>query len=141
VSQRTCNAFGATCARGTSGKIEYIKASTEKKKSLAYRRIIPLTIWKMPIYGVHGRGCTLLVKCFYRSSPTGTGCYFFPDWAAGGSAAAWLYIVGSVGFLYVDVLEFITFTEDPWLRFNISISATGWVDSPLLLGPREKTQT
>ena len=92
----------------------------------------------MPIYGVHGRGCTLLVKCFYRSSPTGTGCYFFPDWAAGGSAAAWLYIVGSVGFLYVDVLEFITFTEDPWLRFNISISATGWVDSPLIVRPTSK---
>lgn len=38
---------------------------------------------------------------------------------------AWLYTIGSMGFLSVDVQEFYTFTEDPWLRFNIFCSAFG----------------
>lgn len=42
-----------------------------------------------------------------------------------GNFSAWLYIIGSAGFLYVDVLEFFTFTEDKWLRVNISMSMTG----------------
>ena len=33
--------------------------------------------------------------------------------------------VGSLGFLYVDVLEFFTFTDDAWLRANIAMSAVG----------------
>ena len=37
----------------------------------------------------------------------------------------WLYVIGSVGFLTVDLLEFFTFTTDKTLRFNISLSATG----------------
>ena len=36
-----------------------------------------------------------------------------------------LYTVGSLGFLLVDVLEFFTFTEEAFLRLNISISAMG----------------
>jgi hypothetical protein len=36
-----------------------------------------------------------------------------------------LYTLGSCGFLYVDVLEFFTFTDDFWLRCNITMSATG----------------
>ncbi len=39
--------------------------------------------------------------------------------------SAILYTIGSVGFLVVDLLEFVTFTT-PWrLRFNIFLSATG----------------
>jgi len=55
----------------------------------------------------------------------GTSCYYYPDWVNGGEDAAWLYIIGSCGFLTVDVMEFFTFTEDFWLRLNISMSATG----------------
>eukprot|EP01041_Mallomonas_annulata_P003270 gene3270-6473_t len=55
----------------------------------------------------------------------GTSCYYYPDWAAGGWIAGWLYIIGSIGFLSVDVLEFFTFTEEFWLRLNISMSAFG----------------
>ena len=55
----------------------------------------------------------------------GTSCYFYPDWEAGGEVAGWLYTLGSCGFLYVDVLEYFTFTDDLWLRRNISMSAMG----------------
>jgi hypothetical protein len=55
----------------------------------------------------------------------GTTCYFFPDWQQGAAVGAWLYTIGSCGFLTVDVLEFFTFTKDPWLRANIAMSATG----------------
>ena len=37
----------------------------------------------------------------------------------------WLYTIGSCGFLFVDVQEFFTFTDDPILRFNIACSAFG----------------
>ena len=42
-------------------------------------------------------------------------------------SAGWLYTLGSCGFLYVDVLEYFTFTEPElvWLRRNISLSAMG----------------
>jgi len=55
----------------------------------------------------------------------GTALYFFPDWPPSGELAGVFYTVGSLGFLYVDVLEFFTFTDEPYLRFNISLSATG----------------
>jgi len=55
----------------------------------------------------------------------GTLCYYYPDWHAGALVAGVLYTVGSFGFLYVDVLEFFTFTEDAWLRTNIAMSAFG----------------
>lgn len=54
----------------------------------------------------------------------GTGAYWLPQTPLVGNAAAILYIVGSLGFLSVDVLEFFTFTECP-LRLNISLSAIG----------------
>jgi hypothetical protein len=38
---------------------------------------------------------------------------------------AWLYIIGSAGFLFVDVQEFFTFTDDVILRINISCSMIG----------------
>ena len=38
---------------------------------------------------------------------------------------AWLYTIGSAGFLFVDVQEFITFTDDVILRINISCSMIG----------------
>ena len=55
----------------------------------------------------------------------GTACYFFPSWEAGGLIAGILYTIGSFGFLYVDVLEYFTYTGEPWLRTNISCSAFG----------------
>lgn len=36
-----------------------------------------------------------------------------------------LYTLGSVGFLYVDILEFFTFTDDNWISANIVMSAIG----------------
>ena len=39
-----------------------------------------------------------------------------------GLQTAWLYVVGSLGFLYVDVQEFFTFTTDVTLRVNIACS-------------------
>ena len=38
----------------------------------------------------------------------GTLCYYFPKWTDGAFDAAFLYTLGSVGFLYVDLLEFFT---------------------------------
>lgn len=59
----------------------------------------------------------------------GTFLYWYPLVSAfglqQGDISAWLYIIGSCGFLYVDVLEFFTFTEDCKLRLNISMSMTG----------------
>ena len=55
----------------------------------------------------------------------GTACYFYPAWEAGALVAGILYTVGSCGFLYVDVLEYFTYTDEPWLRTNISCSAIG----------------
>ena len=37
----------------------------------------------------------------------------------------WLYTIGSCGFLFVDVQEFFTFTDDAMLRVNILCSAFG----------------
>jgi hypothetical protein len=55
----------------------------------------------------------------------GTACYFFPNWVNGSLDAALLYIIGSFGFLTVDLLEFFTFVEEPCLRTNIALSAIG----------------
>ena len=55
----------------------------------------------------------------------GTVLYFYPDVSDGDLWSAWLYTVGSFGFLGVDCLEFVTFTADRWLRANIALSATG----------------
>jgi len=59
----------------------------------------------------------------------GTILYYYPEAAAlgldQGNISGWLYVIGSSGFLYVDVLEFFTYTTDKWLRLNISMSATG----------------
>ncbi len=53
----------------------------------------------------------------------GTACYYFPSVDPTGLKSAILYTVGSFGFLFVDVLEFVTYTEDSYLRINISLSA------------------
>lgn len=42
-----------------------------------------------------------------------------------GLQSAWLYIVGSLGFLFVDVQEFFAFTADPIYRANIACSMLG----------------
>jgi len=54
----------------------------------------------------------------------GTACYYAPPSDAINTLAAVLYTIGSLGFLSVDVLEFLTFKECP-LRANISLSAIG----------------
>eukprot|EP00298_Acanthocystis_sp_HF-20_P003417 c13776_g1_i1.p1 GENE.c13776_g1_i1~~c13776_g1_i1.p1 ORF type:complete len:256 (-),score=88.55 c13776_g1_i1:42-761(-) len=54
----------------------------------------------------------------------GTCCYYpqFEDYAL----AAYLYVIGSIGFLNVDLLEFATFfKDDAVLAFNISLSVIG----------------
>ena len=59
----------------------------------------------------------------------GTWLYYDPADSLGdldqAQISAWLYIIGSIGFLYVDVEEFFTFTDDYWLRVNIACSVTG----------------
>lgn len=55
----------------------------------------------------------------------GTAALYYPDADNDAALSAWFYIVGSAGFLAVDVTEFFTFTEDKWLRFNISLSMFG----------------
>lgn len=42
-----------------------------------------------------------------------------------GVTTAWLYVIGSAGFLYVDVQEFFTFKDDLMLRINICCSMFG----------------
>lgn len=42
-----------------------------------------------------------------------------------GVATAWLYTIGSAGFLFVDVQEFFTFTDNAILRINILCSLIG----------------
>ncbi len=51
----------------------------------------------------------------------GTTYLYFPS-ALSALLSAWLYVVGSLGFLGVDVLEFFTFTE---IRANIALSICG----------------
>ena len=55
----------------------------------------------------------------------GTLCYYFPTWTEGAFDASFLYTLGSVGFLYVDLLELFTFTDDGWIRANIVMSTVG----------------
>jgi len=55
----------------------------------------------------------------------GTWYLYLPSTEETSFLSSLLYIIGSVGFLYVDVLEFFTFTEDFFLRCNIAISAAG----------------
>jgi hypothetical protein len=42
-----------------------------------------------------------------------------------GISTAWLYIIGSTGFFYVDVQECFTFIDDLWLRINVCCSMVG----------------
>eukprot|EP00386_Alphamonas_edax_P013123 GDKI01040646.1.p2 GENE.GDKI01040646.1~~GDKI01040646.1.p2 ORF type:complete len:240 (-),score=76.63 GDKI01040646.1:321-1040(-) len=51
----------------------------------------------------------------------GTVCLFYPGWDF---VSAFLYTLGSCGFLFVDVQEFFTF-EGLELRTNIALSAIG----------------
>jgi len=55
----------------------------------------------------------------------GTFCYYYPQTLFVQNLSAWLYIIGSCGFMYVDTQEFFTFTDDKMLRLNISMSMTG----------------
>lgn len=56
----------------------------------------------------------------------GTGCLYAPaSNTAAALLSAVLYIIGSLGFLTVDVQEFFTFTDCAPLRWNISLSAIG----------------
>ena len=52
----------------------------------------------------------------------GSACYYFPDDFLIGRV---LYMIGSCGFLSVDVMELFTFTSDRILSLNIFMSATG----------------
>ena len=54
----------------------------------------------------------------------GTSVLYFPSWSNSALWSAILYIVGSLGFLAVDLQEFWTYA-DPVLRFNIALSASG----------------
>lgn len=87
----------------------------------------PLSSRKTPIYltfwwrFVHWFGFFLGGTTFIG----GTACYYYPSWSAGGDVAGWLYVLGSCGFLTVDVMEFFTFVEDRWLRANIAMSMIG----------------
>lgn len=67
------------------------------------------------------------VFCFALGGTTfivGTACYF--DSIAAYSLGAWLYIIGSCGFLGVDVLEMATFYSiDKYLTINIALSIIG----------------
>jgi len=42
-----------------------------------------------------------------------------------GDDTAWLYVIGSLGFLFVDVQEYFTYTVDASLRTNIAVSISG----------------
>ncbi len=53
----------------------------------------------------------------------GTACLYDTSIDPTGLKSAVLYTIGSLGFLYVDVLEFVTFTDNIYLRMNISMSA------------------
>ncbi|CAE8610775.1 unnamed protein product [Polarella glacialis] len=55
----------------------------------------------------------------------GTYLFYLPATDFLGYMSAYLYIIGSFGFLYCDVEEFFTFTDDKWLRLNISMSMVG----------------
>jgi hypothetical protein len=66
--------------------------------------------------------------CFATGGVTfiaGTACLFYPSWTHSALASAVLYIVGSLGFLGVDVQELFTYTSDRVLRINIALSASG----------------
>jgi len=55
----------------------------------------------------------------------GSACYYFPDWPESFLIGRVLYMIGSCGFLGVDVMELFTFTSDRILSLNIFMSATG----------------
>ena len=67
------------------------------------------------------------VLCFALGGFTfiiGTLCYF--DFLQAYDLGAWLYIIGSCGFLGVDVLELATYYKlDKYLTINICLSVTG----------------
>jgi hypothetical protein len=66
--------------------------------------------------------------CFTTGGGTfiaGTACLYFPSWPSSALVSALLYIIGSIGFLGVDIQEFFTYTEDKVLRINIAMSASG----------------
>lgn len=55
----------------------------------------------------------------------GTSCYFF-EFGNSGTIAGILYVIGSIGFLGVDVQEFFTFKSlSTSLAINISLSMFG----------------
>jgi hypothetical protein len=56
-----------------------------------------------------------------------TGVLYYPSWGGSALTSAVFFIIGSCGFLTVDVMEWFTFTADPWLRANIALSAFGSV--------------
>lgn len=55
----------------------------------------------------------------------GTAVLFPPPTPLLASISAALYTLGSLGFLAVDVMEFVTFTSPCLLRSNIALSALG----------------
>jgi hypothetical protein len=52
----------------------------------------------------------------------GTAYLYVPNYALSSVLSGWLYVVGSLGFLAVDVLEFFTFID---IRTNIALSICG----------------
>ena len=71
----------------------------------------------------------LHASCFLLGGTTfiaGTACLLVsPTSVSMALSSATLYIIGSCGFLAVDVLEFFTFTSPHSLRLNIASSAVG----------------
>ncbi|GGU37884.1 YrhK family protein [Nocardioides albus] len=55
----------------------------------------------------------------------GTVLYFYPQMENVYLYSGILYIIGSLGFLLVDLLEFFTYTDDRGLRINIALSMSG----------------
>lgn len=66
--------------------------------------------------------------CFFIGGSTfiaGSISLAYPNWPPSAKMGAALYIIGSFGFLGVDLLEFFTFTDNRLLRSNIALSAIG----------------
>ena len=66
--------------------------------------------------------------CFFTGGTTfilGSELLYNPGYPNGAILSALLYTIGSFGFLFVDVLEFLAFTHDNWLRSNVVVSMCG----------------
>ena len=71
----------------------------------------------------YGRICLLSILCFAGTTfIAGTSLYFYPDLTNSALISAWLYIVGSIGFLTVvpDLFKELTINSPHTLTFVFS---------------------